>query len=616
VGNFLVLNPSRNCQQEASFSFSVGLRFARSAKLQIPNSQLENDWAIAAMFPRKNNSGSPIVIDPGTGSWLLSIGTWFQSDGHGSGDEARLLERYLAVGADRLANELEGFFVVIVGDSEKREIIVITDLAGSCHCFVRPLKCGVAISGSSLVLAALDDFRLDLVGCQEFLRSGVIYEDRTVYQEIKKIGPATVLKLAEGGLKSRQRYWQISNVLCESLDGEVAVGAVWERLVQSAEKVGRLFSNPVCDLTGGYDSRAVAAAFQMAGIQFSTTVSGPKGSADVTVSKEVAQLAGIPHFYVEPQGLVSFEGIKKAQAYTDGEYDIVEYARILDIHQDLCQRFDVSINGSFGEIARGYWWELLFPWTGFRRKMNAEKLAKLRYAALAFDSSLFPPERRLDLVSHFAGIIERTNVGLERFPNTLQMDHAYLTMRMQRWQGRIASSTNQLWPCLSIFSLRSVLETVLMTRASLRRRSLLVRRMLAEFVPKIGNYPLEHGYPAVPVTWRNAHCFYPLAEHFVQKAVEKTLRMVGRKGIGSVYASREASALRMLMGDEEVNHLLDPSRMILRTVIDSKALEWFLSRFVEDNHPIIGLWSRILSLEYSLNVLARARRERPAQSVY
>ncbi len=156
---------------------------------------IEIDWAHAASFPRQNGSGTPIVTDQTTGSWLVAIGTWFHTEGYGAGEESQALNRYLEVGANRLARELEGFFVFVIGDARTRETIVLTDLIGSCHCFVRLWKNMVALSGSSLLLAGLGDFNLDPVGCQEFLYTGVIYEDRTIYREVRKLGPASIFTI-------------------------------------------------------------------------------------------------------------------------------------------------------------------------------------------------------------------------------------------------------------------------------------------------------------------------------------------------------------------------------------------------------------------------------------
>jgi hypothetical protein len=310
-----------------------------------------------------------------------------------------------------------------------------------------------------------------------------------------------------------------------------------------------------------------------------------------------------------PSEQVSFEQAKQAFIFTDGEYDLIEYARILEVHQALAGRFEISLNGSFGEIARGYWWELLWPQTGARRPLEAQKIARLRYAAQAFDAALIPPDLRLDLVSHFASVIERTNAGLTDLPNTLQMDHAYLVMRMQRWQGRIASSTDQLWPCLSPFLFRLALETMLQTRARLRARSLLIRRMLTEFQPRLAAYPLETGWPALPVTWKTLHRFRPLLGYYGKKAMSRMARSRGGSSRSSASPSGPLPAPRQLWQEEEVRDLLQPATMRAGQLLDPVALGDFLRRSQQPGFPFNDQWARLLSLEYTLRSLASIKTE-------
>jgi hypothetical protein len=208
-------------------------------------------------------------------------------------------------------------------------------------------------------------------------------------------------------------------------------------------------------------------------------------------------------------------------------------------------------------------------------------------------------------VDHFAGVIDRTNVGLFNFPNTFQMDHAYLMMRMQRWQGRIASSTNQIWPCLSPFMFRSVLETMLETRSLLRWRSLLIRKMLTKFSPRLANHRLEHGFPAQPATWRNFYRFSPLVVYFGEKALAK----VGAK-LGLQRAAIYNTGLRprlQLWRDEQLRELLRPANMKLSAWVDSVALENFLKRSEREDFSFGDQWGRLLSLEFALRVATRAR---------
>ena len=602
MGNFLVVIPVKGATTGAKRLFHNGLDAAREIRGQAPNESLENEWSMAAAFPRQNGSGGRVVVDAETGNWLLASGTWFHNDGYSSGEETCLLQRFLEVGAERLVDELEGFFVLICGDARSREVVVLTDIVGSCHCFQRPFDDAIVLSGSSLLLASLEECHLDSVACQEFLFTGIIYEDRTSYQEVRKLEPATIFRFANGTKKSQERYWRAGDVKVESLRGDLAVDALWEKMRHAAGRIHALYGNPICDLTGGYDSRALVATFLGAGVRCSTVVSGAEDSADVRISRALAKKLGLPHIHHEPMQRISFEQVQPCIALTDGEYDLVNYTQIREIHGKLAGQFDISINGSFGEVARGYWWELLLPRIGARRPLPARKVSQLRYAAHTYDASILPAEKRLDLVEHFAAVIERTNSGLSGRPNTFQMDHAYLMMRMQRWQGRIASSTNQIWPCLSPFMFRSVLETMLETRAMSRWRSLMIRKMLARYSPTMAAYPLEHGFPAQPTTWKNFHRFLPLAEYFGEKVAGKVgLRREAR-------ASHDGADLRLrLWSEEPVQELLRTSNMKLCGSLDASALARFLERSKQKSFGFGEEWARVLSLECALRVAARVR---------
>ena len=598
LGNFLIIVPGVGAAAEAKRLFGAGLGSALAIRPQPPDDTFESDWALAASFSRRNGNNIPITSDVSTGNWLIALGTWFHSTGHASGSESWLLRRYLEIDIRRLARELEGFFVLIFGNAGTREVTVLTDIIGSYHCYSRKFEDAVALSGSSLLLACLESCKPDWIGCQEFLSTGIIYEDRTCYQEVRKLGPAGIFTFAGGAEKTARRYWQAGDLKPESLKGEAAVDALWDRLTYSVKRIYGVCANPVCDLTGGYDSRAIVAAFVENGARYATVVSGPPDSADVLISRSLAQMLDVPHLHNEKRRQISFEQIQTALSLTDGEYNVIEYAGIAGIHQKLSKQFDMSINGSFGEVARGYWWELLFPRIGAHRHLDERMVAMRRYAAQSCDLSLIPEEYRLNPADHFTNVIERTNAGLSHFPNTFQMDHAYLMMRMQRWQGRIASSTNRIWPCLSPFMFRSVLETMLQTFSLLRWRSLLIRKMLAKFSPRLAGRPLEHGFPAQPATLKNFYRFSPLIPYFTGK--------VGRKlGLraGAVHGDDFRSPAQ-LRHNEQIREILNPANMKLGSWLDPVQLKSFLKRSEEAGFPFGDQWARLLTLEYALRFIS------------
>jgi hypothetical protein len=607
LGNFLIVVPRHSDSVLSRSIFEDALADARKRGGH-PPSQLEriNETCIAS-FPRLNGTSSQIAVDKPSGDWLVTGGTWFHPGCLANDPEGSLLRRYREVGVERLAQELEGFFVVLIGDARRGLTYAITDLVGSCHAFWRQLPEGVVLSGSSLLLAGRPQSAPDALAWQEFVNLGVIYEDRTLFREVRKLRPASIYRFENGTLAGVEQYWNVSELQLESRGGEQAADALWESLCQAARRVEALFPNPVCDLTGGYDSRALVSAFLGAGIRPSTVVSGSQESGDVRVSKRLAQVSGLRHLHNQPKLELNGAVLRQALEVTDGEYDLVEYTRILAIHSGLSREFDASCNGSFGEVARGFWWEVLWPHTGERRQLDAAKVARSRYATQNYDPALFVPALRVDMVSHLAEVIRRTAGGHSELPNTSQMDQVYLWMRMQRWQGRIASSTNRVWPCLSPFLLRPVLEVMLETQARFRRRSLLIRTMLARHFPAWARIPLEHGYPAQPANLRNLHRFLPLGRYYARKMFAKGVRMAGFSRGSPLPSASEVSPRAALLGQEDLRPLLEMRRVTATGLFDPRFLSGFLKRLRSQSTPFDEQWTRLLTLEFMLEALEDPR---------
>ena len=599
MGNFLVVLPGLERPEEAAAVFGTGIERAGSLLGLKPNGESRADWFDAASFARQNGTGSPIVSDAATGSWLATLGVWFHADGFASSEKRRLLERYLHDGARSLALSLDGSFAIAVGDGRTREVSIITDIIGNSHCYWRRTPRGLAISGSALLLASLEDFHLDSIAYQEFIATGIIYEDRSLFREVRKFGPGAITRFAAGDPKPKvERYWSPASVKVESLGGKEATQRVWEELGGAVRRISRTFPRIVCDLTGGYDSRLSVAAYHAAGTCVAATVSGPRESGDVRVSKGLAKMAGFEHLYLEAPAGIAVEQLRKALRLTDGGYELVEYSRIEWVHETLAARFDASANGCLGEVARGNWWEILAPNIGARQPLDCRMVAAKRYVAKPYDGSVFRAGEKVDLVEHFAGVAGRTIGHLAGSTNTMQLDTTYILMRMQCWQGRIASSTNRIWPALTAFLFRPVLETLLSVRARDRRNSMLVRRILAEYAPDWANYPLESGFPAAPMTLGNFYRFAPMANYYGKRIAAKILR-------GSIWGTPGwMPAERMRLGErEEVRRLLEVGSMRVGLILDAEGLAGFLRRARSEDFAFDEEWGRILSLEVTLRGL-------------
>ncbi|WP_298235076.1 hypothetical protein [uncultured Azohydromonas sp.] len=554
---------------------------------------------------RMNGTGALIARDEACGDWLIASGTWFHSSGLCSGDEQALLARVRSDGAARVARELEGFFAILHGDAATGSVTVIGDVAGSCHCYVRDIEGGVAISTSAACLAALGPASLDPVATAEFLATGIIFEDRSLWSEVRKFAPACLSTYAGGRWSEQPAYWSIRDITPERYGLAEAADAIGAAMAGAARRIAGRFPRVLCDVTGGYDSRATIAGFLASGLPIGATVSGAADSGDVLISKAIAARFGLPHRHAGPGGVPSAAAIGAAFRCSDGQYDLIEYAQIASTHAAQSRDNDIGISGSYGELARAYWWELLFPSIGKREPVDADRIAAARIGAAAWDAGLIAGAARVELVPHLAEVIRRANRGLEDRPNTTQMDNVYFSLRMQRWHGRIASSTDHIWPCLSPYMLKSVLVPVLETRAQARMRSLVVREMLERQVPALAAIPMEHGYPALRARLTNLHRFWPVVPHYAGRVAHKLARLAG---VGQRAGAVRQEPMAVLLGrDEALRAQLAFPAFRGSGIADEGGLDRFLSNASGAAFGFNGQFCRLFSIEVALEAVARAR---------
>jgi hypothetical protein len=557
------------------------------------------------VVPRANGTGGVIAQDSACGDWLMAAGTWFHSSGMCSGDEQALLARVRSDGVARVARELEGFFVILHGNAAAHSVTVVGDVAGSCHCYVREIEDGVAISSSAACLAALGPASLDAVATAEFLATGIIFENRSLWSEVRKLPPACLHAYVKERWNEQPPYWSFRDITPERYGLAEAADAIGTAMASAARRIAGRFPRVLCDVTGGFDSRATIAGFLAAGLPIGATVSGPADSADVRISKVIAASFGMPHRHVGPGGAPTAASISAAFRCSDGQYDLIEYAQIAATHAAQSRDSDISINGSYGELARAYWWELLFPTVGKRKPIAVGRIAAARIGAAAWDAGLIASAARVDLVPHLAEVIQRANRGLEDRPNTTQMDNVYFSLRMQRWHGRIASSTDHIWPCLSPYMLKSVLVPVLETRARARMRNLVVREMLKRQVPALAAMPMEHGYPALRARLTNLHRFWPLVPHYAGRVAEKVALLAGvRHRAGTTH--EDPPAMR-LARDESLRARLAFPAFRGCGFASEAGLDRFVSSAGSAGFRFSGEFHRLFSIEVALEEVARAR---------
>lgn len=600
---FIVQGP----EDEVGAAMAAGLVLFRALHGLTPSKGVRYMCFAGAEFPPEK---APLRDDPPGGKaadgWIAAAGFPFYK-GMSGRPALDAVHNRLRRQDYKCSDDLDGIFAIACFDPQTEELVILTDLLATLHVYRARLGGCVVLSTSSMVLAAMQPTEWDLLSCREFLATGTVFETRTLFQRIEKLKPASMLRFRRGEELASSIYWHSADFMYDRApergDAESLAGALEEVFRTLASNL----PNAVLDLTGGFDSRALLGAMLKVGAGFSTTVCGSQADPDVVVSTEIARRFGVSHAICNPSAESDsawWSNAKAALPLCDGEYDVLLYARVLAVHRSLASRFDATINGSNGEICKGYWWELLFPHTGARGHFDALLVGRKRFAfagdpGLELLNAQFP--QALD--QHFADVINRANTPFGDHPNTAKMDNVYMTLRMQRWQGRIASATSRIWPCVSPFMFRRPMEIALSAPPRVRARHRMSRRLLEQFGLELAAIPLANGYPASPLRLTTAYSFTPMAIDMVRKSWQRF----------SVRPSRvpaySGGHVHPLWGEEEVADILHWKSMNTLKLYKPEQLRSFLQVSQTLGTQVEGLFGRVLTLELLSKALASGRQE-------
>ncbi|MGQ0553907.1 MAG: asparagine synthase-related protein [Planctomycetota bacterium] len=540
--------------------FQRALSLAPRFLVQPPSESLLDGGTAVLAFGRALGDGASLVrgapagLPPSPRALTVSAGAWLlhgavepgvsgsaanaERAPQASGEALRRIGAALREGDARflaLAPALDGFFALAAVDPARGETALLTDRNGMLHVYRAQSQGCVLLGTSALLLGALVQAPLDPLAAAEFLGTGSVFEGRSLLQGVEKLPPASLLRFREGQLQSCSPWWDLAAALAAPPPRE-PVEALAEALRLSVGAVLSLHPQAVLDLTGGFDSRGVvaaglanaglAAAGPASGRPLRTVVVGEDHEADVVAANRIAQALHLAHTQVRRAPAAQAAELDRALRLTDGECELHEYAAIAAVHRQMAEAGgQATVNGTVGELCRGYWWDLL-PRGGRspRERLDPRRAALLRFATDPWvdgalrgaDGGALPP-----LAEHFAGVVARTLQALGDLPGTAQADAVYLRLRMQRWAGRLASSTDRLWPCYSPFLFRAPLETALAAPVALRRHDGLARRLIERLHPALAALPMANGAPALPLRPSNALRFLPLLPDLARRVAAR-----------------------------------------------------------------------------------------------
>lgn len=259
-----------------------------------------------------------------------------------------VLRLYLDEGVAVIAR-LRGSYTGAILDARLQRVHVFNDRRATRPLYVRQDDAGVHVGPELAQLARLATPLTDLdpVAVCQFVIFASYYSDRTLFQRIRKLPPATVLTLEPGGKCTQTRYWQLA------IDpGRPDVGSedtwierVLEGLDASCRNLGRAGANPVLLLSGGGDSRAILACLRRTGQVVDALTYGTSEGDDGPVARRLAQAAGIPFEYhpIGTEGLERY--FRDAAAHSDGAAETIDSPTMAGLLARVASSHDAFVHG-------------------------------------------------------------------------------------------------------------------------------------------------------------------------------------------------------------------------------------------------------------------------------
>ena len=221
---------------------------------------------------------------------------------HSQTDTEVLLHGYRQWGIDRLIARLRGMFAIGFWDDGARKCYLVRDRLGVKPLLYHVKDGSLAFASTARALeAALKNGQIDSLAVAEFLEFGFITDERSIYEGVRKVPPATILEWDGRDLTARS-FWSAPRVqnggkvrFAESVEAT-------EHILQEAVKLRLEADVPVgALLSGGIDSSLVCWAAASLGADIRTFTVGTPGqdsdeSADAVAT---AQRLGIRHSVIE-----------------------------------------------------------------------------------------------------------------------------------------------------------------------------------------------------------------------------------------------------------------------------------------------------------------------------
>jgi asparagine synthetase B (glutamine-hydrolysing) len=316
-----------------------------------------------------------------------------------------IFELYLE---DRLKEleDINGFFSLALWDGKNKTLILATDIHGTRPLYCYPEKSSLIFGPNPFALArTLGRGKVNKEAMLQFMAFSKIYSDHTWIDGIRKIRYGQILQFDRSGLQMTQYFWPDYNPVNMSI--EEAAEGILEKLEKAAIRMSG--GKAALSLSGGGDSRLLAALLKKNKILIPAFTYGAEESEDMTIAEEVTSHLEMPHHKL----IISPDFLRhhlEAAVYNTGGYVSALNFHGISTRENVKKICDICISGLYGNNYLGYISWFLFKLSqagssGVRREIHHKLFDNGQVLDSLERLMSFEIDRR-ELIDGFFGILD------------------------------------------------------------------------------------------------------------------------------------------------------------------------------------------------------------------
>ena len=610
AGFALIFDPNSTPQSRENDFQSLLELSTKFKQLELPEEIAIGRYCTAAKLDAPSSLHHGIAHDEQSGSWLMAAGTIVALEGNTYPYDLLdgLLLDYLDNGPNAL-DRYDGNFAIAIYNGWEDSLSVVSDPFGFFAIYYA--RCGqqVFISSSALAIACQVNSKPDDLTIECILMTGKPYGEKTLWQDVKRVRPATVIKIIPGKFQEFE-YWT------PQIDKNITRCSMKEALELADEKICRNFKRALfheskvwADLTGGYDTRLTTLYLEKTGIPFIAYCVGPDGHPDVEVSRLVSKEMGWEYYHMPyPASWADEQSswFDAALGKGDGLLEISQLSGVIRGSQERSLTSFVSIPGVGVDEWRYHIFganTLIFdaiPRVNYDNILDAKVMEDIPISAMRQNRTT---EVRNAIKAHLSGSVAKY---LES-PKITQIDIAFLRYRHPVHAGAYLSAQAGIMRPLNIFCFKELENFGLSINHQWRIKydSRFVRNLFEKGNPRLANLPTENGDPIIPIRLTTMHRFGPLwlflADHTLGKVSKK---MLGRQL--SLHAPHRYPYYPLPTWREAwlrwaaAEHLLTPEKMLSGALYNAPVLGEVVAQGLAGQHKTGEFLDRVITVEMAL----------------